>query len=381
MEETKISEVSPDLKNSGQSGADNAPDAVETPILAKSDVAQEELTGDKARLHQLETLQERESDKDSKVAKSRKREIEALRSKIKSQEETANEKRMEVAKTRVGEAFEYQLRDGSVVRKKAGYIRNNRMINWKRVDEFIQLTKRGEYETAYPIIVANAVAFMQKNPTVTIVDALGNEIPDEELGDYFVYLDGQHRSRALILCKLLNLYDGPIPGVVVKDDVSEVAKYLVSINPSGSWSNNQKAEVLALTATTKYQPLCEAISGLVRKGYNRSTSSQIMTQSKPLTTRQIDNLLAGKEPKDDIVYNVSNGYTFIEACTKAGITVKFLTKRYFIEGFIAFKTQHDLTFAAALEVIAKLPPLTDADLKKVTGKDVFKQMLDNAKQD
>ena len=121
----------------------------------------------------------------------------------------------------------------------------------------------------------------------------------------------------------------------------------------------------------------EAITSLVREGFNRSTSSQIMTQSKPLSTRQIDLLLSGKEPKDDIEYNIENGNAFISSCKEAGIPVKYLTKRYFIEGFMAFKTQQDLTFADALDTIKKLPKLSEDKLKAVISKDVFKQMLED----
>ncbi len=368
---------SPDIKHPGQEEANTAfgRTGVQSPVDIGTEQA--ELAADKERLASLELIQERETDKSSKVSKDRKKEIDALKRKIKSKEEVSIQKRMDAARSRVGEPFDYQLRDGSVVKKKAAYIRNNRMINWKRVDEFITIIKHGEYESEYPIIVANAKAFHRNNPSVIIVDAFGNEIPEAALDDYVVYLDGQHRGRAIILCKLLNSYTGSIPGVVVKDDVKDVAKFLVSINPSGSWSNNQKAEVLALTATDKYRSLCEAISSLVREGFNRSTSSQIMTQSKPLSTRQIDLLLSGKEPKDDIEYNIENGNAFISSCKEAGIPVKYLTKRYFIEGFMAFKTQQDLTFADALDTIKKLPKLSEDKLKAVISKDVFKQMLED----
>ncbi len=343
-----------------------------------NDSSQKELEADNARLAYLEKQQAEEADSNSKIAKSLQKEIDALKRKIKDKEEASVQKNMEAAKKKVGEKMDYQLRDGSIISKKPAYIRNNRMINYKRVEEFIKIIKNGEYQAAYPIIVANAKKFKTEHPTIAITDAFGKEIPEDQLDDYVSYLDGQHRGRTLIICMLLNFYPDPIPGVVVKDDIEDVAKFLVSINPTGSWSNSQKAEVLALTASSKYLPLCEAISGLVRKGFNRSTASQILTQDKPLSTRQIDLLLEGKEPKEDIVYNLNNGQLFIEKCTNAKIPVKYLTKRYFIEGFLAFKQAHDMTFADAVNVIERLPELNEAELKKVTGKDIFKQMLNDA---
>lgn len=365
------------IPNPEQEGAAEAADEKkEMSSSIKEGTQQDELEADKTRLAQLKAKLEQEPNPASPVSKAREREYDALKRKIERLEESNAKRSMEAAMARVGEKMEYQLRDGSVISKKASYIKNNRMINPVRVDEFIRLIKRGDYEPAYPIIVSNAEKFKKNNPSISIVDAFGNEIPETELDEYVVYLDGQHRGRALIICKLLNLYQEPIQGVVVKEGIKDVAKFLISINPAGSWSNNQKAEVLALTTTPKYQPLCEAISRLVRTGYNRSTSSQIMTQSKPLSTRQIDLLLSGQEPKDEIVYNVENGNAFIEACSNAGIEVKYLTKRYFIEGFSSFKNQYDLTFTDAIEVVKKMPKLDETTLKSVKGKDVFKQILE-----
>ena len=380
MTEQRKKTGTPVIQNPGYEGATEASEKMEVSTQITEDAQQDELTTDKVRLAQLESIQEKEANPSSKVAKSRKHEIENLKRKIKGQEELIVKKYMDDAKAKVDQTMDYQLREGSIISKKAAYIKNNRMINPVRVDEFIRLIKRGEYEPAYPIIVAKAREFKNNNPKVSIVDAFGKEIPEAELDDYFVYLDGQHRGRALIICKLLDIYQDPIPGVVVKEDIKEVAKFLLAINPAGSWSNNQKAEVLALTASPKYQPLCEAISKLVRSGYNRSTSSQIMTQSKPLSSRQIDMLLAGQDPKDDIEYNINNGNAFIEACSNAGIEVKYLTKRYFIEGFTSFKNQHDLNFADAIEVVKKLPKLDKDTLKSVKGKDDFKQILENVFQ-
>lgn len=344
------------------------------------DAVQQELASDKVRLEQLQALQKNETDSNSQLAKTRCREIELLESKIKSQEDFLDRRKEEMAMKEIGAEMDYQLIDGSIVSKKPAYIKFNRKVDQNRVDEFLKIIKRGEYRKEFPLFVSDAVEFKKNNPEITIVDAYGNEIPDAELHKHFLILEGQHRIRAFIICKILGFYEQPIPGVVVKNDITDVAKFLVSINPSGSWSSNQKGEVLALTAPTKYRSLCEAISTLVRKDYNRSTASQILTQSKPLTTRQIDLLLSGQEPKEDIIYNIDNGMAFIKSCTKKGITTKYLTKRYFIEGLLAFKTQYDLSFSDALLIVDKLPKLNEEKLKTVNNKDVFKQMLEDVYQ-
>ena len=47
-------------------------------------------------------------------------------------------------------------KDGKEVSKKIALVKNNRVINSKKVDEFIAIIDNGKYEEAYPIIVADA---------------------------------------------------------------------------------------------------------------------------------------------------------------------------------------------------------------------------------
>ena len=78
-------------------------------------------------------------------------------------------------------------KDGKEVSKKIALVKNNRVINSKKVDEFIAIIDNGKYEEAYPIIVAEAKALIEAGYTVT--DINGRELSAEEAEGYYVILD------------------------------------------------------------------------------------------------------------------------------------------------------------------------------------------------
>lgn len=78
--------------------------------------------------------------------------------------------------------------------KKIAFVKHNRPIDTKRVDKFIYIIAQNKYEYAYPIIVAEAEKILENE--YTVVDANGNVINKTEAANYYVILDGQHRSTA-----------------------------------------------------------------------------------------------------------------------------------------------------------------------------------------
>lgn len=282
-------------------------------------------------------------------------------------EAKAAEAKLDEAKANLSAEIPYSIKGGPVENKKAAYIRNNRMISYKRVDEFIALIRGKLYFEDYPIIVMRAEKFRTLFPDVEIVDAHGNAIADGELDNYFVYLDGQHRGQAFII--LFNLKEvSCIPGVVIKDHLEDVAKYLRAINPKGSWSNSDVASVCAMSAPADYAELMAEIKLLIVDGFNRSSASQIFC-GKPITTAQFNMLVAGIAPKNKIPFNIPNGLNFIRACKAVGISSKFLAKRHFIEGYLDFKTTYGENAANA--ALKALPKFDEAMLKAIQSKDDF----------
>ena len=214
-------------------------------------------------------------------------------------------------------------KDGKEVSKKIALVKNNRVINSKKVDEFIAIIDNGKYEEAYPIIVAEAKALIEAGYTVT--DINGRELSAEEAEGYYVILDGQHRGTAF--AKLNAIKGGiVIPNVFVKE-VENIGEYLVNINTVGNWDKKDRLTVAALTSE-------EAL--------------------------------------------FKRGNKFITLCKAAHITVSFLTKRYFIKGFNSYaKINGEEQAFEALDKLKALN-LNEERLKQVKEEDDFQVMLKEA---
>lgn len=258
--------------------------------------------------------------------------------------------------------------------KKIAFVKNNRPIDFKKVDGFIALIANNKYEKAFPIIVVEAKKLIETGYTIT--DIKGNELTVEEAADYFVILDGQHRSTAFAKLFATGKYTEAIPNVYVRD-IENVGEYLVDINNVGSsWSRPDKIMVAALT--TKEQ-LFQNVATLLSEGFNPSTAILIYT-GKNLSDKQVNKALQGEEvtlPKDAEI-DIARGDKFINLCKAANMNVSFITKRYFIKGFN--KCVERIGEEEAFIALDKLKhlELTDEKLKQIKDEADFKIMLDEA---
>ena len=213
--------------------------------------------------------------------------------------------------------------------KKMAFVKNNRPVNPKKVDGFIALIAANKYDKAFPIIVMEASKLIEAGYAVT--DINGKEPAKEEAKDYFVILDGQHRSTAFAKLIATGNYQDQIPNVHVRD-IENVGEYLVDINDVGSsWDKKDRLVVASLTAKSD---LFQNVAELLKEGFNPTTAMLIYT-GKSISDKQITNVLQGGDytlPKDAEV-NIGRGNKFVTLCKAAKMDVSFITKRYFIRGF------------------------------------------------
>lgn len=125
--------------------------------------------------------------------------IEAQRKIVEELEaEVANHPEMKASEIKVKPDFiTFEVVDGDTyqkreVNKKLAFVENNRPVDPKKVSTFISTISDGKYEKAYPVIVIPAISLVEQGYTVKDIE--GNVITKEEAEDYFVILDGQHRS-------------------------------------------------------------------------------------------------------------------------------------------------------------------------------------------
>ena len=265
-------------------------------------------------------------------------------------------------------------KDGKEMSKKIALVKNNRVINSKKVDEFIAIIDNGKYEEAYPIIVAEAKALIEAGYTVT--DINGRELSAEEAEGYYVILDGQHRGTAF--AKLNAIKGGiVIPNVFVKE-VKNIGEYLVNINTVGNWDKKDRLTVAALTSE---EALFKNMAELIKEGFNPTTASLIYTR-KSISEKALDKVLKGEEyklPKGTTV-EIERGNKFITLCKAAHIPVSFLTKRYFIKGFNSYaKINGEEQAFEALDKL-KVLNLNEERLKQVKEEDDFQVVLKEAQE-
>ena len=258
--------------------------------------------------------------------------------------------------------------------KKIAFVKNNRPVNSKKVDGFIALIAANKYDKAFPIIVMEASKLIEAGYTVT--DINGKELTKEEAKDYFVILDGQHRSTAFAKLIATGEYQNLIPNVHVRD-IENVGEYLVDINNVGSsWDKRDKLVVASLTTKDE---LFQNVAELLNEGFNPSTAMLIYT-GRSLSDKQVNKALKGEEialPKGAEI-NIERGNRFINLCKAAKMDVSFITKRYFIKDFNSYaKSTNE---EQAFEALNKLKELnyTEANWKEVKEEDDFIEILKEA---
>ena len=258
--------------------------------------------------------------------------------------------------------------------KKIAFVKNNRPVNSKKVDGFIALIAANKYDKAFPIIVMEASKLIEAGYTVT--DINGKELTKEEAKDYFVILDGQHRSTAFAKLIATGEYQNLITNVHVRD-IENVGEYLVDINNVGSsWDKRDKLVVASLTTKDE---LFQNVAELLNEGFNPSTAMLIYT-GKSLPDKQVNKALKGEKiifPKG-VEINIERGNKFINLCKAANMSVSFITKRYFIKDFNSYAKS--TSEEQAFEALNKLKELnyTETNWKDIKEEDDFIEILKEA---
>ena len=208
--------------------------------------------------------------------------------------------------------------------KKIAFVKNNRPVNSKKVDGFIALIAANKYDKAFPIALIAANKYDKAFPIIvmeasklieagyTVTDINGKELTKEEAKDYFVILDGQHRSTAFAKLIATGKYQNMIPNVHVRD-IENVGEYLVDINNVGS-SWDKKDRLVVASLTTKDE-LFQNVAELLNEGFNPTTAMLIYT-GKSLSDKQVNKALKGEEialPKCAEI-KIERGNEFITLC-------------------------------------------------------------------
>ncbi|MDL2208856.1 hypothetical protein LJB97_04455 [Parabacteroides sp. OttesenSCG-928-O15] len=247
--------------------------------------------------------------------------------------------------------------ENDIIKRNMALVLNNRCIDSKRVDNFMNIIADERYDDVFPIIVSEGEWVVENN--YTIVDLEGKEIPKEEASNYYAIIEGQHRSAAF--AKLIQAgLDLVIPNVHIRN-VENIGEYLVNINEAGkSWDKKDRFSVAAVTV--KEDEVFTTISARIKEGFNPTTAAIIYT-GKRISDPILNAVLKGKKytlPKD-AVFVKPKGDRFIDLCKAAGMDVKYITKKYFAVDFYSYEKIEGTE--KAFQTLANLKKVSDLEEK------------------
>ena len=256
---------------------------------------------------------------------------------------------------------------------KVAFVKNNRPIDNNKVDGFISIIAGGKYENAFPIIAVLAKEAISNGYEVK--DAKGDIITNENAEQYLVILDGQHRTMAF-LRSTITTKDVSVPNTHLRS-ATNIGEYLVDINDVGtSWSQRDRLAVAALVVNDE---LVQEMADRISEGFNPTTAALLYT-GKKIGAKSVKQILRGEKLNlpQGARLDIPRGNKFVQLCKEAKISVKFITKRYFINGFNSFSAStNEIT---AFEQLGKLKNLnlTEEKLTAVKSEIDFIEILRTA---
>ena len=194
-----------------------------------------------------------------------------------------------------------------------------------------------------PITVINGSNVGIEHP---LYDVKSNaEITQENKGDYYVVLDGQHRLTALMKVlkekKEVSDADKVIPALIVTQEEvgDDVNKYIININSTSmNWKNGDY--VKNATQTKPDDELIQAIAAFERRKFTMSTISRyICLNSSSISSKTLtEYVYSGKKISYADYKRAIRLYLFLIG---KGLSDSFLKKRYMIDYIAEMKKQHN----------------------------------------
>lgn len=197
-----------------------------------------------------------------------------------------------------------------------------------------------------------------------LIDSEGNPILEEDFSQYYLVIDGQHRTKAV---KKYNEWlksrgegEGPInvPAILAAlRDGEPITKYLNEINTTLKEWNTEDY----LNGAANINPdilLLQRFKQLIKKPSNQANGISLSTlnlifcgNSGGLTKLDLVLLCYGHQKKGKkerpIIpsYDIETGDKFLELCKKATLRSNEIAKRYLITEFNNLKNEKDKAFA------------------------------------
>lgn len=224
--------------------------------------------------------------------------------------------------------------------KKVAKLVNNRNIEKKAVSaKAVSLTEKSQL---IPAVVVDATKAVKEG--LAIVDfETGNEIPSNELNNYVVLVDGNHRYQAhLNLLEKAKAgksdYSGEFWVMYPFSDELSVVAMLTELNiATNPWKGSDYGKCAAIVLGENAPEGVKAMNELISKGCNLASASLWIAFTKEVGKSQMVKAMTKKETAGALTdsHKIQRGLKLYAAAEKAGFSKEFLGKRYFIQWIIS----------------------------------------------
>lgn len=268
--------------------------------------------------------------------------------------------------------------------KKVARLVNNRNMETKAVKA--KATSLSEKSQLIPAVVVDAEAAVAEGLDVVDFQS-GKEIPTNELQNYVVLVDGNHRYQAhLNLLAAAKAGKGEYAGefyvMYPFSDELSVVDMLTELNiATNPWKGGDYGKCAAIVLGDNAPEGVKAMNELIGKGCNLACASLWIAFTKEITKAVMVKVMRGKETAGALTnsHNIQRGLKLYAAAEQAGFTPSYLGSRNFIQWIISkvADANNVATDEKVEEMITFLGTLNGKEIEAIKGEKGLTTKLGN----
>lgn len=271
--------------------------------------------------------------------------------------------------------------------KKVAKLVNNRNMEKKAVND--KAKSLNEKNQLIPAVVVDAVAAVAEGLDVVDFQS-GNEIPTNELQNYVVLVDGNHRYQAHLnlleaAAKGKGEYAGEFWVMYPFNEELTVVDMLTELNiATNPWKGGDYGRCAALVLGENAPEGVKAMNALIGKGCNLACASLWIAFTKEITKSVMIKAMNRKETAGALTNsnNIQRGLRLYDAAEKAGFSAKYLGSRNFIQWVISkVADENNVADDAKVEqMVAFLGTINGKEIEEISGEKGGATKLENQQQ-
>lgn len=223
--------------------------------------------------------------------------------------------------------------------KKVARLVNNRNMEKKAVKD--KVNSLNEKSQLIPAVVVDAEAAVAEGLEVVDFQS-GEEIEANDLKNYVVLVDGNHRYQAHLNLleatkKGKSEYAGDFWVMYPFNEELSIVDMLTELNiATNPWKGGDYGKCAAIVLGNNAPEGVKAMNELIKKGCNLASASLWIAFTKEISRPVMVKVMRGTETAGALTnsHNIQRGLKLYEAAEKAGFTEKYLGSRNFIQWII-----------------------------------------------